>query len=607
MSTEVEEIKARLNIVELVGSYVKLVKSGAHWKAPCPFHNEKTPSFMVNEERQIWHCFGCQKGGDAFSFLMEIEGIDFREALRLLAERTGVELSHNAQRDGYPETKSRSTEILELAAKFYEKQLWDGPGKTRALPYLTDRGLTEESVRIFRLGYAPAGWRNLSGFLVSRGYEAEEIERAGLAIRKENGNGHYDRFRERIIFPIMDALGRVVGFTARVEPGVSEDTAKYVNTPETDTYHKSRALYGIQQAKQAMKQENFALLVEGNMDVIAAHQAGFHNTIAVSGTALTEEQLKIIKRYTRHLRMFFDMDSAGQTAARRSAELALRAGMQVSIVAIEGGKDAAELAQGDPEALRRAIASSKPAMEYFLDRLLVRYNKRDPEGRRDIVGDYAGLLASVADPVERGAWLKRFAETIETEERLIVPAVEQALGQDRARPAGPQTAIESVSDRTASTGTFTRRSEALRYKISMFALLDGAVWDQVLSTVDDDVREFLIDEPIIAFLWEQGGFSGGNFSVFSDKATEPSQKNRLIARYFDGERALVQEGLAAFRDEERTERLVGLTRGYTEELAKELKREVLLALEREMKRAGDAGDAVREKALREEFARRLQS
>ncbi|MFZ1627153.1 MAG: DNA primase, partial [Candidatus Moraniibacteriota bacterium] len=320
MSTTTEDIKARLNIVDVVGQYVKLQKAGSAWKANCPFHQEKTPSFNVNEERNMWHCFGCGKGGDAFAFVMEIEGLEFREALKLLAEKAGVELpEYRSDGRAVTETKDRGLEILELATKFYEKQLWESERGKVMLAYLRDRGLFEESLRTYRLGYAPDGWEHITKFLLGRGFRSEELESCGLSLKGKEGRGFYDRFRDRIMFPIQDILGRPIGYSARVSPGGNETQAKYINTPETNLYHKSRALYGLSIAKQAIKEAGRTILVEGNMDVIALHQAGLPNVVAVSGTALTADQLGILKRYGKKLALFFDMDKAGQAAAWKSA------------------------------------------------------------------------------------------------------------------------------------------------------------------------------------------------------------------------------------------------------------------------------------------------
>lgn len=615
-----EEIKARLSIVELIGGYVHLVKAGAHWKACCPFHNEKTPSFTVNEERQMWHCFGCNKGGDAFAFLMEIEGLEFREALQLLAERTGVELKPYRSRntsdgDFIPSegeyhsngneiasssgvSKARVLEVLELAAKFWERQLWSPVGM-KSLQYLRGRGLIDETIKQFRIGYIPKGWRHLADFLLKQGYTFEEMESAGLVIRKNQEENtrrgsdfspkeaqFYDRFRERIMFPILDVLGRVIGFSARVEPDADESQAKYINTPETIVYHKSSVLYGIAFAKNAMKKEDQAIFVEGQMDVIAMHQVGFVQTVAVSGTALTEEQLKIIKRYTTSIRLFFDMDKAGQTAARRSTELALKAGLRVMIVAIEGGKDAAELAQHDPGALRGAIQGAIPALDYFLRRLTVRYNRHSPEGRRDIVADFATLLVSMPDMVERGFWLKRLAETVESDEHIVAESVDQAI---RARRVPmPNTGADTTNvanPKTLSATSLTHRSEILRQRIGWCCLLDSSLRVLLSQNISKNVQIYLSGEPLLG--------SG-----------EPSEL-QLREALFASEQFLEQEGLTQTTLEERHTTLELLVAQYLSELTKELQREALKRIEFQMKQARESGDREQEAQLRVEFSQIL--
>ncbi|HBI16735.1 MAG TPA: DNA primase, partial [Candidatus Moranbacteria bacterium] len=254
MSQEIETIKSKLNIVDLVGEYVRLQKAGNNWKACCPFHNEKTPSFSVSEDKQFWHCFGCGKGGDIFGFLMEIEGMSFREALENLAQRSGVELPKYSQKETISNLeKNKIEEILEWSTRFYEKQLWETENGKKNLQYLRERGLTEDIIREFRLGYAPGGWRNILQFLIGKNYITGDILRSGLIIQKEgNGQGSenfYDRFRNRIMFPISNPTGKIIGYSARIAPGEDESQAKYINTPETEVYHKSNVLYGIDKAK----------------------------------------------------------------------------------------------------------------------------------------------------------------------------------------------------------------------------------------------------------------------------------------------------------------------------------------------------------------------
>ncbi len=497
MSTTTEDIKARLNIVDIVGQYVRLQKAGSAWKANCPFHQEKTPSFNVNEERNMWHCFGCGKGGDVFAFVMEIEGLEFREALRLLAEKAGVELpEYRGGGQALAESKDRGIEILELATKFYEKQLWESiPGK-KILEYLHGRGLSDESIRTYRLGYAPDGWEHVTKFLVGRGFRSEELEGTGLSLRGKEGRGFYDRFRDRIMFPSRDILGRPIGYSARVTPEGDETQAKYINTPETSLYHKSRALYGLAIAKQAIKEAGRTILVEGNMDVIALHQAGLANVVAVSGTALTTEQLAILRRYGKKLSLFFDMDKAGQAAAWKSAVLAFSLDFTVDTVAISGGKDAADMNRENPELLRQAVAGAKPAMRYFLDSLLSSPEAATQEGKRAIVERYAELLAATPNDLDRAHWTKELAEAIHAEPKVVQATIEQAF-RSMQRGTG---FVESRPVAAFLPKSFGRRSEVLREGIIGLALANQGTWQLVESEVDGAARDFIMLHPIAFFV-----------------------------------------------------------------------------------------------------------
>ena len=462
MSTDLEEIKNRLNIVDILGQYLRLTKAGTNYRALCPFHNEKSPSFMVSEEKQIWHCFGCQKGGDIFSFVMEMEGLEFYDALKLLAERAGVELKKNAP--GTQEKKNRTLEILELATKFYEVQLWKGAGKEKIVSYLKERGLTEETIKLFRLGYAPNGWRNILSFLLNRGYKIEEVLRTGLLVEKKDAqisnfqfpisnkipsSKSYDRFRDRIIFPIADYSGKVLGYSARVAPGGDESQAKYVNSPETEVYHKSNVLYGLDKARNEIKQQDFVLLVEGNMDVIAAYQAGIKNVVAVSGTALTPTQLDILKRYTKNIKMLFDMDSAGEAATRKSLKLCFAKEINAQIVELLSGKDAADVARNHPEKLREAVAASKSAMQYLFDKAFSTYDKSKVEDKKKISANLLEMLNEFSSEIEKSHWLKKIAGELEVSESVLTGELKKARLGERI-PARAQTQVDelgSLADR----------------------------------------------------------------------------------------------------------------------------------------------------------------
>jgi DNA primase len=604
MNSPVEEIKSKLNIVDFVGAYVRLQKMGAHYKAPCPFHNEKTPSFMVNDERQMWHCFGCNKGGDVFAFLMEIEGIDFREALKILAERTGVELPKYSKNEDSG-VKNRSFEILELATKFYEKQLWDGVGKMKSLPYLRDRGLHDEYITQFRLGYAPDGWKNILDFLVGRGFSPDEIEKTGLVIHKEDGR-YYDRFRDRIMFPIMDVLGRVIGYSARVAPGGDESQAKYINTPETSLYHKSHVLYGISLAKHAIKQQDFALLIEGQMDVIATHQAGIANAVAVSGTALTGEQsssgerskdqLSMLKRYTENLKLFFDMDGAGQKAARRSTEISLEQGFSVSIVSTSLGKDAADIAKEDPELLRTAVNQSIPALQYFLDKQLQLHDRRTPEGKRKIAHDYLNLLRFVSHDIDRAFWIRKLSEALEVEEKTLLDVLNRVVSESHKGQSAPSLTPQPT---LTTNRSFEKRSNFLVRQICNVCLLDASVWEQLTLHTPESIRSFLVADALFQMLCEKGKQSGFVFDVLMTQISDDTLQQEITKVYFEGEKVL--EGMH-FADAADKSLYIGrIIEQYTSELEKELRKEAMIRLERAMKEAQEQGNKEESKRLREEF------
>ncbi|MCX6712416.1 MAG: DNA primase [Candidatus Vogelbacteria bacterium] len=322
MASSVEQIKAKLSIVDVVGSYLKLEKAGINYRGKCPFHNEKTPSFFVSLARGSYHCFGCNRGGDIISFVQDIEGLDFIEALRILAERAGVELEPLHRGEGL--ATNRLFTLLDEATKFYTQQL-DLALNKKARDYLIERGLTEESIKNFRVGFAPDGWRGVYDHLIRLGFNEGEMIKVGLVIANTKAGPQasrgYDRFRSRLMFPIANPNGKVVGFSGRIFGAETETTAKYINSPQTELYNKSKILYGYDRAKQAMRQQDECIFVEGQMDLIMSHQAGATNTVAVSGTALTTEHIQLVKRLTDNIVLANDYDLAGLKASLRAINL----------------------------------------------------------------------------------------------------------------------------------------------------------------------------------------------------------------------------------------------------------------------------------------------
>ena len=500
MHSDVETVKSRTNIVDIVGEYVKLTKAGNSFKACCPFHQEKTPSFNVNEEKQFYHCFGCGVGGDVFSFVMEIEGLGFRETLTLLAEKAGVELQEGfAVSDRESQNKKkRLYDVLELTTKFYEKQLWSGDGVKKVLPYLRDRGLSDEVIKKFRLGYSPDGWNYAQDFLQEKGFDNEIILQTGIIIKNDKGR-FYDRFRNRIMFPISDVMGRVIGFTSRVLPGDDESQAKYINTPETPLYHKGNVLYGINHAKQIIKQNDFVVVVEGNMDVIAASDSEIENTIAVSGTAMTEDHIRTLKRYTNQFILFFDADEAGMVAARRSALLCLEEDVQLKMVLLKVGKDAADIAKNNPEKLRDIINSAKDAIDVFIDIAKDTYDIKDPHGKRQAIEFVTELLSHISNDIERGEWISRCAEAFDVENRLVNAAVMKQIDE-----RNNETSKTQVTNAKQLQMTQTEQSQMQRiYKsIILMMMAYPHVWEYVYK--NKERYGHVIDQKMITALIREG-------------------------------------------------------------------------------------------------------
>ncbi len=410
----VEEIKSKIDLVDFISEYLELKQTGMNFRASCPFHSEKTPSFFVSPERQIWHCFGCQKTGDIFSFIQEIEGIDFPEALRILAQRAGVKLEKFER-----QAVSQKTKILDIcywSAEFYHKVLLESSLAEVARKYLKERGLNKKIIADFKIGFAPDKWDTLFKFLIKRGFKEADIEAAGL-ISKSSKGGFYDRFRNRIIFPIADSHDQIVGFTSRILPSAEDEkTAKYINTPETLVYNKGRILYGLNKAKLVAKKENQIILTEGNMDVIACHQFGFENTVCTSGTALTQEQIKLLQRFTQNIILAFDVDLAGQTATGRSIDMLLQQGLEVKILKLEQGKDPDEFIRNDLKGWKKSLENPQPIMEYYFSLALQDKDLKKIGDKKEISRLILPIINKLGDPVEKDLWLKKLSADLNVSE-----------------------------------------------------------------------------------------------------------------------------------------------------------------------------------------------
>jgi len=404
----VEEIRSRLSIEEVVGNYVQLKKAGRNLKGLCPFHQEKSPSFVVSPDKGIAYCFGCRKGGDIFSFIQEVENVDFSGALQILGEKAGVQIVRSSQAS--KEEKQSVINILQEAQRFFQQQL---EGHEKARQYLENRGYGRAEQLKLGLGYAPDSFHQLTEFLQKQGFEAKEILNSGLASQKQVGDSHiYDRFRDRVMFPIHDPQGKLVAFGGRTLSSDPE-AAKYLNSPETDLYHKGRSLYCFHLAKKSIKDLDRAIVVEGYFDALTAQLNGFGNTVASLGTALTEEQVALIARFSRNVSFAFDADISGQSAASRSIEIAQKLGLNVSVVLIPSGKDPDEAIRTDAEEWKSALEQAIPAMDYEFKKAFAQVNSSTLEGKKKVMEQLLPIIQRLPQKTEQEFYLKRLSFDLE--------------------------------------------------------------------------------------------------------------------------------------------------------------------------------------------------
>jgi DNA primase len=423
LNSQVEEIKSKIDIVDLVSEYIQVKQAGANWKALCPFHNEKTPSFMLSKEKQIWHCFGCGEGGDIFSFIQKIENVEFPEALKILATKAGVKL--RKLNSDLINQKTKLIDICNLAAKFFNKALLDSKEGEIARAYLLKRKIQQKTIKEFNLGYAPNNWDILLKLLLKKGFKENDVFLSGLIVKNEKGR-MYDRFRQRLMFPIQDHNSNVVGFTGRIlDESLPNQGGKYVNTPQTLIYNKSLIIYGLDKAKNAIKAADLAVIVEGNMDVIASHQAGIKNVIASSGTALTLEQLKILQRYTNNLALAFDADLAGHVAAQRGIDNALSLGINVKIIQLpkeinsQKIKDPDDCIKQGPEYWQKAITQAVSIMDYYFSRAFSSLSIKTPQDKKEIAAKMLKQIAKLVNKVEQDHWLNQLAQKLDISENVL--------------------------------------------------------------------------------------------------------------------------------------------------------------------------------------------
>ncbi|MDP2911376.1 MAG: DNA primase [Candidatus Omnitrophota bacterium] len=411
------EIQDKCDIVEIISGYISLKPAGRNFKACCPFHHEKTPSFVVSPDKQIYHCFGCNSGGNAFNFIKEYEKVDFIDAVKMLAEKTGVKLpEHKGHDDQDSSIVSAVYTVNDIAANYYSVLLEKSGLSSESKRYAAKRGLEASIVKKFRLGYADSSWKGLLDYLSGRGVKQDTIFKAGLIIKGKE-NSYYDLFRNRIVFPIFDARDRVIGFGARV---MDDSLPKYINSPETIVYKKGQHLYGLNFAKASIKEKNFAIITEGYLDVITCYQHGVNNAIASLGTALTAEQIRLLKRYTHNVVILYDADQAGEMASLRGLDLFLEEGMNVKIATLETGHDPDSfLRKFGREKFDEAIKKSKSLFTYKLDIMKNRFDDTEPESKAEIIKEMLSTIHRVKNAIVRAEYIRLLAQELSVKEDAV--------------------------------------------------------------------------------------------------------------------------------------------------------------------------------------------
>ena len=436
MDSQIEEIKNKLDIVGLVNEYAPLKKAGRNYKALCPFHNEKTASFMVSPDRQIFKCFGCSEGGDIFAFYKRIEGVEFGEAMKVLANRAGVRL-----KEFKPTRAEQQRETLfkahELASRFYHHLLTKHPAGKKALDYLKARGVKQKSIDDFQLGFAPEKESPLVDYLKKKEFSIQDITISGLGT-VSTGKPR-DWFRGRIMFPISDTSGRCVAFSGRA---LGNTEPKYLNSPETPVFSKSKALYGINLAKANIQKEKAAVLVEGNLDVISSFQIGVTNVVAPLGTSLTETQIEILKRWAENLLFAFDTDLAGDAAAKRAITMAENADMNIRIVQLSSGKDPDDLIRKDPLLWKKAVKSAVPIYDYYIESAIKNYGVEGAEAKRKIAAEVLPQIAAINNDIFKAHYLQLIASRLRVEEDVLREALKKYQAGEKMPPS-----IKEILDR----------------------------------------------------------------------------------------------------------------------------------------------------------------
>ena len=558
MDSQIEEIKNKLNVIDVVGSYLKLTKTGINYRGVCPFHKEKSPSFFVSPTRQMWHCFGCGAGSSIFDFVMKIEGVEFGDALRILAAKAGVQLKR--ENVELRTERQRLYEICNLACLFFEKQLDGSAIGKEAKEYLLKRGITAESIGKWRLGYSPDTWNGLTDFLIGKGYDRQEIIKAGLAIEKErNKADSYDRFRGRLMFPVFDANGQVVGFGGRVfKQADQKEIAKYINSPQTLIYDKSGLLYGLNHAKLSIRKQNRCVVTEGYTDVIMCHQAGFENTVASSGTALTSQHLLILKRYSENLILAFDMDVAGDSATKRGINGAQEQGFNIKIIESYGDSDKkydpADIILKDPKIWEESVAKSKSIMDYYVDSAFAHFDKSTPEGKKEIGSIVLPAIKRLQNKIEQSFWVQKLSQKLDIKEEAIL----EELAKVKVQPShAPEPAGQVVHKESEALLGVEGRKKLVEEKVISLVLKDPThiflVEENHYPLFSEKIRQFLQQikkiveaqkpfDPALGKLAEESDLKKDFKILFDNEQLDVELKNFLAALALRAEAEYQEDG-----------------------------------------------------------------
>lgn len=556
---QVDEIKGKVDIVSIIGEKVELKRAGRNFKGLCPFHGEKTPSFIVSPELQIFKCFGCGESGDVFSFLEKYEGMDFVESLKVLADRANVELA--PFKGGSTDFKEVLFELNREASKFYNYVLIAHSLGRPALDYLIkQRGVSEESIKDFKLGFSPDNPTLLKNFLIDkRKFKLSDVERAGISGR---GSGFYDRFRSRVIFPIMDHRGNTIAFAGRIMPGGNPELAKYINSPETPVYVKGNVLYGLNLTREFIKRRGVAIIVEGELDLISSWQAGIKNVVAIKGSALTPEQIRLLSRFCKRIILTLDADTAGGEATRKGIKVALDEGFEIKVARLVGFKDPDEAARKDPEAYKKSLILAVNVWDFLIDSVFEKHDKETGGGKAKISREITPILASIDDKIVQSHYVSLVAQKLRVPENAVF---EESRGKEK---------IFETSDKPTTLLTKIVKNRRTMLEERLLSLLFSLEPKRILNKKYEKVFQTPLVSRIYSefdvFYKKHNIFEPSNFASFLPKELTKAFSEMILSDFDDevdleGEIELVYSELKSLELRRKLESLGVKIRKYEED------------------------------------------